>query len=224
MGQPTLADVPRLLEELRGLMQSKLRRPIDPDLDFLTDQIEVASMVQAVPVLGDCEVPDEWTPYGLSHKEHALAVAMKKRFGKTVYSYALVDELYPEGAERLKSEDILKVWICKLRQRIRNSPYAIETIWSKGYRMVDRHSADIGRTTTRSHWRDGIELAPRQFQLANALFQANGGWVSGRELSGFSSQAVNLLRARLKGSRYSIESERGFGFRMIVQEHAQRAA
>lgn len=220
MGQTqlTTADIPRLLDDLRGRIQSKLRRPIDPDLDFLTTQIEVASMVQAIPQLSDDDlVPDhsEWADYQLTDRESQLASALKARFGKPVKKLALYDIVYPYESHQ-PNEKILDVWICKLRRKLRNSPYGIETIWGRGYRMVDSSTAHAVRTILRSEWREGIRLAPMQAKVVEALYQANGQWIPGPQLpSRGASSLMPLIRKRLAGTCFLLEGERKLGYRLV---------
>jgi hypothetical protein len=215
--QLTTADIPRLLEELRGKVQSKLRRPIDPDIDFLTTQIEEASLTAP-----SIEIkPDEWAQYGLTPHETALAYVLKSRLGQQVSIDRIMSGMY--GNDR-PLDGVVGVFVCKLRHKILTSPYAIETIHGYGYKMVlgagkpKRKAAPAWR----QEWREGIFMGANQAKIADVLFESLGKWVRTPDLARRTGLAVNLYpqvdgtRKNLKNSRFSIQSERRFGYRMLV--------
>lgn len=225
--QLTTADIPRLLAQMRSQVQSETRKPVSAAIIRLSDAIECAAMIHAAH---EPDVVCEWADYGLGRKESEFATILMDQFGKTVPTHRILDEMYPIEADQ-PSGNILAVFACKVRQKIASSPYTIENVWGVGYRMVLRSAQSNPRTSVRIAWRDGIMMGAKQAAMCDALFSANGKWLSARQVAlpakastdALSGQ-IKLIRKNLKGTRYHVEAEHGRGYRMIIQSNAQRAA
>jgi len=224
MGQVTNADVPRLLEELRGLIQSKLRRPVDPDIDFLTTQIEVASMHYTEPTFEG----SEWASYGLTPNEAKLASFLKSRLGKPTSTQAMMNALY--GSSEWPGHDVIGVYTCKINKKIAGSGFMIEGVHTFGKRMVLGTHQSRACSSERVEWREGIFMGPQQARIAQVLFDKLGYWIRSGDLQQRAAVKTVLapqiwaIRKNLNNSRFHIENQRRYGYRMVLRSNAQRAA
>lgn len=222
MGQQfTTDDVPRLCDKLREAIQSKLRRPVDPDLDFLTTQIELASAHQAEPQIRN----DEWAQYGLTPSEAAFASILKARFGKVVSKCSIMAQMY--GDKDGPTSDITGVLACRMNKKLDASPYCIANEPGVGYKMIEGKFTPKSSAAVREVWRDEIFMGPKQARAAEILFQSLGKWVRTADLvqrvgarHSHIYAVIDGLRGNLEGTPYSIETQRRHGFRMICKTKA----
>lgn len=122
--QPAYDNVKSLLEKMISLAK-------DPEkAQQYSDQIEVLSRAYMTP-----SMDARWEQYRMSQAEQRIARLLYSKYGEIVRKDSLLDVLYFDRDDEPGSK-IIDVYICKMRKRLKNSPYAIETIWGVGHRMV----------------------------------------------------------------------------------------
>lgn len=136
MATAAVADVPRLIAELRDYIIRKTGKPIDPDVDFLTTQIEVLSA--AGPT--DIALPE----LDLSRKEQQILNLLSSRPGHVFGRDAIMNALYFDQPNDWPEPKIIDIYICRIRNRFRaaDSPVSIETIWGMGWKLVQKRARD----------------------------------------------------------------------------------
>jgi DNA-binding response OmpR family regulator len=82
-------------------------------------------------------VEDKWRDMGMTRQEGAIADALHARLGKVVSSETVLNAIYFDRAGDHPGDEIVRVFICKIRQKLKGTPYRIETIWGQGYSMVN---------------------------------------------------------------------------------------
>jgi len=88
----------------------------------------------------NADIFDAMAQYKLSKYETRLAEALFSNPGRLLSKSALFDALYFDHRDEPTS-DIVNVWVCKLRKKIKNSPYDIENLHGMGYRGVIKQVA-----------------------------------------------------------------------------------
>jgi DNA-binding response OmpR family regulator len=83
-------------------------------------------------------IESNWREYGLTRQQAAVADLLHSKMNRLVTNESLMNALYFDRPDDAPSHDILKVVVCKVRQKIKGSPYVIETIWGQGFRMVSK--------------------------------------------------------------------------------------
>lgn len=131
-----VAEIPRLIAELRAHIIRKTGKPIDPDVDFLTTQIEVLSA--AVPT--DIVLPE----LDLVRKEQQILNLLASRPGHVFSRDAVMSALYFAHPNDWPAPKIIDIFICRIRNQLRaaDSPVWIETIWGLGWRLVHKRARD----------------------------------------------------------------------------------
>lgn len=131
-------DVRRLLDHIRR-QAMKLPEPHRSSIDDATTLIETitaAHMVEPYDM--------RWRDFGMSKMESELASFMYSRLGKTVTKAQLWNSKYATDSEGGADSKIIEVYICKLRKHLKGTPFAVETVWGTGYRMVERKDGHGG--------------------------------------------------------------------------------
>lgn len=129
--EQTRVSVERLFREMEQIID----RPVI-DRDRLLDCThQIATITRAVIApLGDAE---QWRPYRLTFTEARIASFLFAKIGQPVRTDTLMAALYFDRAvDDVPTETMTKVLACKIRKKLANSPYRIETVWAEGYRMV----------------------------------------------------------------------------------------
>jgi DNA-binding response OmpR family regulator len=49
--------------------------------------------------------------------------------------WEIIETIYPDADHR-PSEGVVRVKICTLRKKLKALPYRIETVWGRGYRLI----------------------------------------------------------------------------------------
>ncbi len=199
MERSASADVSRLLEQLYDMIERPDLNRCRDGFRELTDEISTLCMVQASP--GE-SIP--WAAFKLSPTEAEIMNYLFARQGKMVRSDTLIALMY--GMEQGTTEDpenILKVFISRLRKKLDGSQYHIVTEWGDGFR------AEIDR------WH-GVLSAGAKGKLILAHLERNlGRFVPSGELravAGFSRQSLAKTMQRLK--RRSVARR---GFRIVSE-------
>jgi DNA-binding winged helix-turn-helix (wHTH) protein len=230
----TQADVPRLIEELRRHIVRKTGKPIDPDVDFLTTQIEVLSGS------GPIETPWLDLEYGLTPQMGKLLTHLASRPGKVFPRAALLNALYFH-TDDAAIDKIIDVIISKLRVVLRqnNAPFWIETVWGEGWRYVNTPARQgkmyfnsteerLAKPPTsdksrRTEWR-GAVMGHGQARICDVLFASLGKWISSFEIAkqakvsrGGVAAMVSFICINLEPTPYMIENAVGFGYRMVLK-------
>jgi len=79
---------------------------------------------------------DRWRSLRLTALESRLADLFVKNMGRTITQDQFFNHCYferPDG--NVPEPKMFNVLICKLRKKLKASPYCIETVWGHGYRM-----------------------------------------------------------------------------------------
>lgn len=221
-------EIPRLIAELRDHIVRKTGKPIDPDVDFLTTQIEMLSMVR--PMSGD------WLEVGFTASELRIVRALASRPGMTFSRDAIANALYFDKREEAIPK-IVDVHVRKIRVKLAKCGSArwVETVWGLGYRLVHRNAAEAlavlesghkeqqYRKSKRVEWRPGILLGHKQAALADILFARLGFLVASGDLAkscamnpGSLTEQMKSITRTLTGTAYRVENKKGYGFRMVL--------
>ena len=116
-------NVPSINEALLQEQNRKLREEVE-DLQETVRQLR-ASMA------GD-DLPD-WLPH-LTPGERRVIAALRP--GRLVGYEQLVELVWPGREEPDTARDILKVWVCRLRQKLFPLGIRINTLWGQGYQIT----------------------------------------------------------------------------------------
>lgn len=121
-------ELERLLAKLRVCTADKGQHAI-------MDQISVLCRAYMEPD-GLPRPPAGLTEH-LTPNELAIVNVLHARKGQVVLKSALMDAMYYSRGGDEPNVKIADVMICKIRKRLKGSGLRIETIWARGYRMVD---------------------------------------------------------------------------------------
>jgi DNA-binding response OmpR family regulator len=94
----------------------------------LTDQISVLCRAALTP-----SPDDGWLRFGLTRMEARLMRALVERLDRMMPKGALMDAMYFDRGHEAEPK-IVDVLVCKIRKKLRGSPWVIETVWGQGYR------------------------------------------------------------------------------------------
>lgn len=99
-------------------------------------RFQVAELLGATP--GDVDETDVRV-LKLTPTQRTLYLMLRKNTGKCVSREGLMVAIYGGSPDDEPEMKIIDVFVCKLREKMRRfgSPYAIETVWGVGYRMVN---------------------------------------------------------------------------------------
>lgn len=141
MAQTAVRDtrgVPELLRDLRDHITKITKRPIDPDLDFLTDQIELRSATEPTII--------SYPSLPFSPKERQIVTHLSARQGQIFSRDALMNLLYFDNPDP-PAEKIVDVYILRIRDLLahRNEDFWIETVYGIGFRMVKKNAREAYR-------------------------------------------------------------------------------
>src|ERR1700733_13333548 len=115
-------------DEVEKLLAAIRARAHAPEVARLTDQISLLCRAALTPS------PDEgWLSLGLTRMEARLMRALAEKPDRMGSKSALMDAMYFDRAEEAEPK-IVDVLVCKIRRKLRGSPWAIETVWGQGYR------------------------------------------------------------------------------------------
>lgn len=115
-------------EEVEHLLADIRARAGAPDVARLTDQISVLCRAALAPL-----ADEGWLALGLTRMEARLMRALVERQDRMVPKGALMDAMYFDRGHEAEPK-IVDVLVCKIRRKLRGSPYGIETVWGQGYR------------------------------------------------------------------------------------------
>lgn len=228
----TATEIPRLIAELRRHIVRKTGKPIDPDVDFLTTQIEMLSVVRPIA--------NEWAGLELTVLERRILNVLAARPGFTFAKEAIANAAYFDRIGDEPDMKIIDVMICKLRIKLikARADAWIETTWGIGYKFVARNAVEANkerqsksphggirkyRESRSVEWRTGITMGRAQARIADVLHSHLGKLVASGELakaadvhSSSLGQQVAWMTTRLTGTAYRIERRQGFGYRMVL--------
>lgn len=71
---------------------------------------------------------------GMSGKEKLIFQLMHMRMDSIVRKETMMDWLYSDQLD-IPDSKIIDVFICKMRKKLVDTPYKIETIWGTGYQL-----------------------------------------------------------------------------------------
>lgn len=122
-------DAHREIESL--LAQIRVRAKDDPIVERASDQISVLCRGYMEP---DQMLGTETVMASLTPKQRDMFQLLMKRRGQTVSKSALIDSSF-RHQDNEPAEKVIDVQICKMRKRLKNTEYDIETVWGTGYRL-----------------------------------------------------------------------------------------
>lgn len=225
----TQADVPRLIEELRRHIVRKTGKPIDPDVDFITTQIETLSFTRPLD--------NEWIGLALTEKERRLLDLLASRRNMTFPKDAIANALYFDSVSDQPGTKIIDVFVHKIRCKLARADASIwiATTWGVGYRCVNESAREAfsglltpkakkSRASRSVEWRPGVSLGCKQAQIAEYLHAKLGEWHRSRDIADANDLRVGSLTAQMgaiirsiAASAYGIEHRHGFGYRMVLK-------
>lgn len=129
-------DVNKQLRELKC-------RP-HPDVMSLFDlQCEVQLLRNQLEILlATCDEPQKIAlDMGMTPTEQQIFILLHRRLGSTVSKESMMEWLYSHRLEAPEGK-IVDVFICKMRRKMVNVPWHIETIFGIGYRLLNLEAQD----------------------------------------------------------------------------------
>lgn len=210
----TARDVPRLIEELLGMIQSETRRPPSPAVLRISTRLETAALTP--PKIAIAE-DSQWHRFKLTAKESELASFLWSHSGKAVHRSSIFAALYPEDGDTIGK--IIDVLILRINRKVAGW-YRIENERNFGFRMVWTRSWGVSRDVV--EWR-GVFMGRKASLMAELLFTSKT-WVHHRDLAkaaGAKPNAVGRIMAGLRknliGTRYAVVNVRCAGYRMELK-------
>ena len=122
-------DALAILEKMRESARGNKRHEV------LADQMEVLLRTALEP-----SVIDELEGAPMTKKMFQMLSRLRQARGKVVTKAQLHDAMYFERAEDAPEVKIVDVQICKMRKRLKDSRFQIETVWGHGYKLVETPS------------------------------------------------------------------------------------
>jgi DNA-binding response OmpR family regulator len=120
-------------DQVEDLLEKMRVRARHPEVDRLSAQVSLLCRGYMEPVMADPLPGVRLTP-----NEGKLFALLKARLGQAVARGALLDAAsFHHGWDREPGIKIVDVYICRLRRKLAGSQYTIETVWGRGYRLVD---------------------------------------------------------------------------------------
>ena len=118
--------------------------------------------------------------FGFTHMEARLFLVLKRSPNQTCGKEALLARLYANRIDDMPDVRMVDVWVCKMRKKLANTTWRIETIWGEGYQIIDRadptveiSARDIGWYN--EHVNEGVtyrEIARRDGVEPSAIMRA----------------------------------------------------
>lgn len=127
MTLPVKEEVEKLFSDLHVAIERGRPR----EASEISDKLEVLTMAHILPDPGI----DWQAEYGLTRKESRIAAYLYSKLGKTAYKRPIYSDCYSDADG--PDEKIIDIFICKIRKKLANSPFTIETVWGVGYRMKE---------------------------------------------------------------------------------------
>ncbi len=119
-------DVRRILDKMIAAAKN------NPEVERLSCELEMLTMAYTLPSLDDF-----WTEkLGLTSSEARIVRLLNDKFGQSISKEAMMNALYFDRPGDEPDYKIVDVFICKIRKKLKGSPYAIEHSWGRGYRMT----------------------------------------------------------------------------------------
>lgn len=128
----TLVERKNAIETIIAKMRATVSAGNVNAFDAASDEMRVFSEAFLLP-----SVVTKWDQYGLTTKQARIAEVLHARMNQGVSKEMIMNALYFDRPDSEPEIKIVDVFICKIRQKLENSLYRIETLWGKGYRMVE---------------------------------------------------------------------------------------
>jgi two-component system cell cycle response regulator CtrA len=114
--------------------------------DRLSEELEQFTQ----PYLSPAQ-PVNWLEHNLTPSQTVIADLLLSKMGKVVPRTSVLNALYFNKIEEAEPK-IVDVFICNLRKRLTKSGFSIETIWGRGFRMVERNTGPSSiKTSSGAH-------------------------------------------------------------------------
>lgn len=227
-------EVSKLLEQMLDLVP----REREKDAERLTDEISTLVMAYSMPAIDNTFDGIRMTP-----QELRMVELLHAKRGKFVTREALLCAMSYDKHDA-PEEKVVDVYIFKLRKKLDGTRFSIENQHGFGYRLLVQEdvaapvSAAVPSLPTPQRTAGeafaGIALTRTQMRLASTLFEKLGRTVPEEEiylsLYGIdhmawpSTKALDVLifqlRAKFRGTRFSIETQHSFGYRLVEERLA----
>lgn len=121
-----------VVEKLLADMRAAVIAGNVPKYENLSDQLAVFSRAYVIP-----SVKSDWDKYHLTGAETIIAELLHSKMGETVRRTSMMDAIYfsqPDDEPEIK---IIDIFICKIRKKLKDSPYRVITAFGCGYKMVE---------------------------------------------------------------------------------------
>lgn len=127
----------RAVLDLLAQMRSITKNPVS--FDRMSDEMATLTLGYMTP-----SMPNPLPGARLTPHESKILHLLSTKQGHAVSHEAIYNALYFDWPEcDQPAMKIIQVFICKLRQKIKSfqAPYAIETTWGEGYKLVEKSIA-----------------------------------------------------------------------------------
>ncbi len=104
-----------------------------PDREDLREQVAFLTARDDMP-----ELSVLMKSHGLSLFEARLLLILRRARGREMSTEMLYSRLYSNHPDDTPEIKIVNVMVCKMRAKLRGSPWTIETVWGIGYRLVEQ--------------------------------------------------------------------------------------
>lgn len=220
------AAVKSLIDEMHGLLaKSALQPSVLREIHSITTEIMAIS--KSEPATGF-----DWSEYELSRKELQICKVLHRALNREFSQEQIYSELYWDDDDG-PDVKIIDIFVFKIRQKLDffKCPFAIETVWGQGYRMVPREhlrryeshveaakpyvprrlKSPIKQMGQRVYIWEGVRMGPALAAMAMKLKGAQGESVPISEL-GPKRGPVHVQICRLNKRMAGL-----YEFRLIVQ-------
>jgi len=143
-------DVHLLFEQMYDAIERRmLNRDELRDLtDNLSDVVMPLTMMAAIPVLNPVFSKPELDRIGVSAVEAVVLAILDANFGKTVTKAAIIARVTGRNHNRsmddyCDAKKLIGVHICKIRKKLRGTPYGIRTDWATGYALDHASKCEV---------------------------------------------------------------------------------
>lgn len=130
----TYGPAERQIDSLKAELVAKAAR-----IELLEARLRLLGGLREVD--DDLQDLDPWGAT-LTAQEARLVVTLKAAAGRVVSKDHLLAQLYQARPNEIPEIKIIDVFVCKARKKLAGSPFTIETVWGKGYRLVDSARAE----------------------------------------------------------------------------------
>lgn len=134
---------------------------LQEEVDYLRERVRQLEEILYKPV-------EESLGMGLTPQEERLVSHLIRRAPGYVTKDALMTVLYDDADEEPQIK-IIDVFICKIRKKLVGHGWHIETVWGRGYRILEGEDE-----TDRSGWAPDRQRQPNYTDAEDAIIRQSG--------------------------------------------------